>query len=233
MSAALAAQSALALQRPIQTLSVGCCVAMAMAMLPAAYRGELFAWHPLMFTLGFIGFMTEGIMAAVRFRPNEGSTRVAAITNHALIQCAATACCCLGFYAIFHNKNLKGKQHFTSLHGKVGLLTFCLALASPLLGALSFRRLGLVQRFPDGWQPRLKWLHRLISVYAYVTAMVAMQLPLPHQAVLTGLWCRAWQACVAALAACVLYVLRGRISGSRVLPSATASAAAFQMPKSL
>ncbi len=43
-------------------------------------------------------------MAAVRFRPNEGSTRVAAITNHALIQCAATACCCLGFYAIFHNK---------------------------------------------------------------------------------------------------------------------------------
>lgn len=59
MSAALAAQSALALQRPIQTLSVGCCVAMAMAMLPAAYRGELFAWHPLMFTLGFIGFMTE------------------------------------------------------------------------------------------------------------------------------------------------------------------------------
>lgn len=56
---ASAAQSALALQRPIQTLSVGCCVAMAMAMLPAAYQGELFAWHPLMFTLGFIGFMTE------------------------------------------------------------------------------------------------------------------------------------------------------------------------------
>lgn len=48
-------------------------------------------------------------------------------------------------------------------HGKVGLLTFCLALASPLLGALSFRRLGLVQRFPEGWQPRLKWLHRLVG----------------------------------------------------------------------
>lgn len=34
-----------------------------------------------------------------------------------------------------------------------------------------------------------------ISVYAYVAAMVAMQLPLPHRAVLTGLWCRAWQVC--------------------------------------
>lgn len=49
-------------------------------------------------------------MAAVRFRPNEGSTRVAAITNHALIQCAATACCCLGFYAIFHNKASRGER---------------------------------------------------------------------------------------------------------------------------
>lgn len=60
-------------------------------------------------------------------------------------------------------QNLKGKQHFTSLHGKVGLCTFTLALAAPLLGALSFRRLGLIQRFPEPWQPVLKWLHRLVG----------------------------------------------------------------------
>lgn len=41
------------------------------------------------------------------------------------------------------------------------------------------------------------------------------------------------QAGVAALAGCMLYVLRGRISGPRVLPSATASAPAFQTPKNL
>jgi cytochrome b-561 domain-containing protein 2 len=63
-------------------------------------------------------------------------------------------------------QNLMGKSHFLSLHGKMGLLTFLLALASPLLGALSFRRLGLVQRFPQDWQPRLKWLHRLVSAAA-------------------------------------------------------------------
>ena len=60
-------------------------------------------------------------------------------------------------------QNLKGKQHFTSLHGKVGLCAFSLALAAPLLGAAAFRRLGLIQRFPEAWQPRLKWLHRLVS----------------------------------------------------------------------
>jgi hypothetical protein len=208
--------SAAAMRSTIQSLTVGCCVGMALAVLPAAYQGELFAWHPLLLTLGFLGFVTEGIMVAVSFRPKEGMTRVTAITNHALIQAAATAFLTLGFYAIYHNKvrlpghlalrlrclvpgclhcwlaqcsgrpsachllthlpcparspslptptqNLKGKHHFTSLHGKVGLLTFVLALASPALGMLSFRRLGLIQRFPEDWQPRLKWLHRLVS----------------------------------------------------------------------
>ena len=51
----------------------------------------------------------QGIMAAVRFRPNEGTTRVAAITNHALIQGAASACVALGFYAIYRNKARWGR----------------------------------------------------------------------------------------------------------------------------
>ena len=59
-------------------------------------------------------------------------------------------------------QNLHGKDHFTSLHGKVGLLSFGLALLSPALGVLSFRRLGLIQRFPEDWQPHIKWLHRLV-----------------------------------------------------------------------
>lgn len=60
-------------------------------------------------------------------------------------------------------QNLNGKAHFTSLHGKVGILTLALAAAAPLLGAASFRRLGLIQRFPEGWRAHIKWLHRLVS----------------------------------------------------------------------
>ena len=32
-----------------------------------------------------------------------------------------------------------------------------------------------------------------VSAYAYVLGMVTMQLPLPHSAVFTGIWCRLWQ----------------------------------------
>lgn len=154
-------------------------------MLPAAYQGVLFAWHPLMLSVGFLGFMTEvgavrmasrrpgeaahargelkrrqarreclrllnraalarplcpcrpprpqGIMAAVRFRPNEGTTRVAAITNHAVIQGPATACVTLGFYAIYRNK------------ARVSVVAA--AAARPLL------LLGLLASYCCSWHP--------------------------------------------------------------------------------
>jgi hypothetical protein len=66
------------------------------------------------------GFMTEGILAAVKFRNLDGGPRVLAIQNHGWIQVAATLSTALGFGAIYRNKALKGKKHFTSLHGKVG-----------------------------------------------------------------------------------------------------------------
>lgn len=43
------------LDRPVQTLSVTLCVAIVLAMLPSAYSGQLFAWHPLLLVLGFLG----------------------------------------------------------------------------------------------------------------------------------------------------------------------------------
>lgn len=56
------------LDRPIQTLSVLLCIALVLAMLPAAYQGVLFAWHPMMLTVGFIGafWMVWGPGAAQR-----------------------------------------------------------------------------------------------------------------------------------------------------------------------
>jgi hypothetical protein len=58
---------------------------------------------------------------------------------------------------------LHGKRHFTSLHGKVGLITTLLVAAAPTLGFLSFRKLGLLTRLPPGMQPKVKWAHRLVS----------------------------------------------------------------------
>jgi hypothetical protein len=63
-----------------------------------------------------------------------------------------------------------GKQHFQSLHSKFGLATFIMAIVAPLGGLVSFRRLGLLQRVPDKLQPRIKWLHRNVSLCCSCTS---------------------------------------------------------------
>lgn len=58
-----------------------------------------------------------------------------------------------------------GKQHFTSLHGKVGNINTWLAVATPVGGIFSFRKLGLITRLPEPWHPFIKWLHRCVSCH--------------------------------------------------------------------
>ena len=88
----------------VQSCGILLCVSMVLALLPGIYRGELFHWHPFFMTVGFLGFMSEGIVAAFRFRPMEGAPRVAAIQNHAWVQAASSASVALGFYVIYRNK---------------------------------------------------------------------------------------------------------------------------------
>lgn len=72
-----------------------------------------------------------------------------------------------------------------------------------------------------------------ISAYAYALGLVTMLLALPHPSVLTGIWAFTFQAGVACLLGCMVFTLRGRISGRMsVLPaSAGGSSAALAGPK--
>ncbi len=44
-----------------------------------------------------------------------------------------------------------------------GLATLLLTLLMPLGGLISFRRMGIIQRFPEVWQPRIKFAHKKVS----------------------------------------------------------------------
>ena len=46
---------------------------------------------------------------------------------------------------------------------QLGVITVGLTLLAPLLGVSSFRKLGVVTKFPEAWQPRIKWLHRMVG----------------------------------------------------------------------
>lgn len=46
---------------------------------------------------------------------------------------------------------------------QLGLIAMVLTALSPLLGVGSFKRLGIITKFPEPWQPRIKWIHRLVG----------------------------------------------------------------------
>lgn len=91
----------------VQQLAILVTIAISIAVLPGIYRGDLFSFHPLLMSIGFLGFMSEGILAAHRLRHlnfTDGATRVAGLQNHMWIQFTSTVCITLGFYAIYRNK---------------------------------------------------------------------------------------------------------------------------------
>lgn len=58
------------------------------------------------------------------------------------------------------------KEHFKSVHAKFGLATFIFGIIAPLGGLISFRRLGLLKKFPEKYQARIKWAHRNVSPFS-------------------------------------------------------------------
>ena len=93
-----------------------------------------------------------------RLRDKLATGNVAAIWLHAFTMGFALLSVAGGFAAIYANKIRKGSPHFTTLHGKLGVGAVALTLMSAAGGAVSFRRLGLLQRFGHKTQLRIKQL---------------------------------------------------------------------------
>lgn len=163
----------------VQSLSVVCCVSIVVAVLPAAYARTLFAWHPILMSIGYLGFMCEGIAVALRARDVDGNARVSRLMSHMWVQLSSIFCASLGFAAIYVNKTMHGKNHFTSLHGKLGLIAYLMSLAVAALGISSFKHLGLIEALPASLHPSMKWIHRMVC-NSYISIYLSMYISCTH-----------------------------------------------------
>jgi hypothetical protein len=84
-----------------------------------------FSYHPFLMTVGMIGMM--GIGAITKKLGGYTNTKM-----HGMIASAGYFLACGGLYAIYHNKNLMEREHFTSTHGKIGIAVM-VSLLGPLL----------------------------------------------------------------------------------------------------
>lgn len=96
---------------------------------------SLFSWHPFLMTLSFSFLMTEAILL---FNPH--SSPVSKLKHktkgrlHWILQCLCVFCATLGLFAIFYNKSLNDKPHFTSWHGLIGVVTVAVVVFQAVAG---------------------------------------------------------------------------------------------------
>ena len=91
-----------------------------------------FSYHPFLMTIGFVGMM--GLSAVTKKLGGYTNTKL-----HGMAASFGFFCSLGGLYAIYHNKNLMQRPHFTSIHGKIGI-----GLVISTLGPLSAGVLFLV-----------------------------------------------------------------------------------------
>ena len=159
------------------------CVVASLGIAGSTFDGSRFGYHPTFMATGYVLLMAEGAYAAVKFRTADGPDRVSLIWRHAAIQGAGVLCACIGFYAIYTNKTLHGKPHFTSYHSYAGLAAFVLALVAPLGGLVSFKRLGMLTKLPQSYWAPVKLAHRKAGSATVFVALLAVLLTLTHKAV--------------------------------------------------
>jgi hypothetical protein len=94
--------------------------------------------------------------------------------NHGLIASLGTVLSLAGFYAIYHNKNMHERPHFTSYHGKAGLGLLLASLGAGMAGGIflhpdfGFDKTNKTIRFAH------KTMGRVILGSAWCTAFVGM-----------------------------------------------------------
>merc|ERR1712086_512082 len=111
--------------------------------------------------------MSQGVLLssrAVALHP--GPERLLLLKKHAVVQTLACLAILGGFYAIYKNKEVHGKPHFTSYHSKLGVVTLAATFLAPLTGALGFKYLGLFEYLGE-WGSFVKALHRKKGLIAY------------------------------------------------------------------
>nr|XP_027219248.1 cytochrome b561 domain-containing protein 2-like [Penaeus vannamei] len=83
---------------------------------------SLFSFHPFLMTAAFTGLMTEALLIFSKSGLAAGALHSTRVTIHWIILLLTAVCHSLGFAAIYFNKELNEKPHFTSWHGRIGLL---------------------------------------------------------------------------------------------------------------
>jgi len=135
---------------------------------------DLFSWHPFCMSIGFILLLLQAI---VIFSPESSLTpnspRPDKIQVHWMLHAFGVASAAFGFAAVYFNKEINGRKHFTTWHSRFGLMSLAgvvLAVFGGIMAKYSHKLRGMIKPIT------LKLYHGTGSMIVFLLAMVTVSL---------------------------------------------------------
>jgi cytochrome b-561 domain-containing protein 2 len=146
----------------------------AVILYTAVPGSDLFSWHPTLMTIAFCLLMAQAI---VIFSPESSllqtSSRADKIQLHWILNTFSVVAAAGGFGAIYLNKEVAGKAHFTTWHSKFGLAA-CIGVLVSALGGIAAKYSSSLKSYV---RPiNIKLYHATLALVVFGLAMTAMSL---------------------------------------------------------
>jgi Eukaryotic cytochrome b561 len=126
-----------------------------------------FSWHPFLMTVGMVGCM--GCAAVTKKMGGYQNTKA-----HGILASLGYVLALAGLYAIYHNKELFGRPHFTTLHGKGGLVVLLLTIPPLMVGGVFLHPDWGLDRSNQDYRKAHKSISRILLGCAWGTALYGM-----------------------------------------------------------
>lgn len=125
-------------------------------------KWSFFSWHPFLMICGFMGAM--GIGAVTKKLGGYANTKY-----HGYLASVGFMLACGGMYIIYRNKDIHGRDHFTSTHAWMGIATMVCAFLPMVAGAVFLHPDFGMDKTNKTYRFIHKWLSRITIMGAYVT----------------------------------------------------------------
>lgn len=135
---------------------------------------DLFSWHPVCMSTAFVLLLLQAI---VIFSPESSLTpnspRPDKIQLHWILHLFGVASAVFGFLAVFFNKEMNKRKHFTTWHSRFGLAALIGVLMAVLGGLLA----KYSHKLKDWIRPiNMKLYHATGSMLVFLSSMTAVAL---------------------------------------------------------
>ncbi|XP_046353297.2 transmembrane reductase CYB561D2-like [Haliotis cracherodii] len=180
----------------------------------AAPGSSLFSWHPTLMAIAFLLLMFEGLLVfspISSFVPRQ--SRATKVTLHWMLQVTSLTCAIGGFAAIYYNKEINNKEHFTSWHGLIGLSAVGYSCMQMLGGSvLKYPALASILRIKLRLAD-LKIVHATSGLVSFILVCTSFMLAMFSTWFCKNVTGTTWYACLGCIS-CILFIIMNQITSA-------------------